>query len=376
MKDTPRNAMMHAMYSFMRHGVRYKADVDHWRARYEAKLSEAHRRLIERATTYDGIHAQAKRTMEVNERLTEDIVARGLAYYGIEADELNRFVTWQEYNDVADTQDRVHEALQHMWRDWAVEGMHEREAPVDFVTRQLEQLFPAEERENRREGPLRILVPGSGLGRLAHDIAAALPDAEVTANELSAYMRLAYRFVESLTHRDMVKYHPFSDWWAYQPDREALFHAVSLPDTIVNSSATLLVEGDFNKLFVDKAKHFDAVVTFFFIDTAENVMEYYDTISHVLKKGGIWINMGPLLWHNAAVEFSLEDLMDLAEKGYGFEMLDVDPDWGPIRLPGRKARTRTLSYQCYEKALRLHTYPVAYFAARLKGTTEKEKDEL
>lgn len=44
-------------------------------------------------------------------------------------------------------------------------------------------------------------------------------------------------------------------------------------------------------------------MTLFFLDTAHNVIEYIKTIKKILKKGGVWINIGPLLYHYA-------DMMD------------------------------------------------------------------
>jgi carnosine N-methyltransferase len=38
----------------------------------------------------------------------------------------------------------------------------------------------------------------------------------------------------------------------------------------------------------------DCVVTCYFIDTAHNVLDYLDTIKHILKPGGLWINYGEL----------------------------------------------------------------------------------
>ena len=58
-----------------------------------------------------------------------------------------------------------------------------------------------------------------------------------------------------------------------------------------------LAGGDFIRLFKDKNESYDYVVTCFFIDTAKNVFEYIDIIEKVLKKGGIWINFGPLSYH-------------------------------------------------------------------------------
>lgn len=48
----------------------------------------------------------------------------------------------------------------------------------------------------------------------------------------------------------------------------------------------------------DHGSRFDLVVTCFFIDTAENVLDYIDIIYHVLRPGGLWINVGPLHYHH------------------------------------------------------------------------------
>lgn len=33
------------------------------------------------------------------------------------------------------------------------------------------------------------------------------------------------------------------------------------------------------------------------VDTAPNIVEYIETIYKLLKPGGVWINLGPLLYH-------------------------------------------------------------------------------
>ena len=47
----------------------------------------------------------------------------------------------------------------------------------------------------------------------------------------------------------------------------------------------------------DQTATFDAVITVFFIDTAPNLIRYIQTVRNALKPGGLWINIGPLLWH-------------------------------------------------------------------------------
>jgi len=52
------------------------------------------------------------------------------------------------------------------------------------------------------------------------------------------------------------------------------------------------------------------------MDTAHNILEYIDVIKWILKKGGIWINLGPLLYHYTDLidEVQLELPWDILQK--------------------------------------------------------------
>ena len=56
------------------------------------------------------------------------------------------------------------------------------------------------------------------------------------------------------------------------------------------------------------------MATIFFIDTAHNIIEYIKTIYNILKEDGVWINIGPLLYHYAdmsdevSIELSWEEI--------------------------------------------------------------------
>eukprot|EP00127_Corallochytrium_limacisporum_P003504 Clim_evm132s149 gene=Clim_evmTU132s149 len=68
---------------------------------------------------------------------------------------------------------------------------------------------------------------------------------------------------------------------------------------------------------------FDVIATCFFIDTARNFTTYLDTIEHLLRDGGRWINIGPLLWHfsdmpnEETVEFTWKEIF-LIMRSRGF----------------------------------------------------------
>lgn len=60
---------------------------------------------------------------------------------------------------------RVKEALKHLVRDWSAESQRERDVIFTPILEELEKI-PVEQRANTR-----VLVPGSGLGRLGFEIA-------------------------------------------------------------------------------------------------------------------------------------------------------------------------------------------------------------
>ena len=60
------------------------------------------------------------------------------------------------------------------------------------------------------------------------------------------------------------------------------------------------------------------------MDTAHNIIEYIECISNILKKGGIWVNIGPLLYHYSEqpeeiqIELSWEEIEKIIPK-FGFK---------------------------------------------------------
>ncbi|KAH7929022.1 N2227-domain-containing protein [Leucogyrophana mollusca] len=233
--------------------------------------------------------------------------------------------------------DKLRSTLKQFVRDWSEEGSEEREASYKPMKDALVAHFsdiPPNERRN-----FRVLVPGAGLGRLAYDIASL--GFACQGNEFSHYMLLASYLI--LNKTDQIGQHtiyPYVHSFSNVTSRDAMLRPVRIPDVLPSSlpagSDFSLVAGDFEEIYgaedgdcneqEPQSGQWDAVLTCFFIDTAKNIVNYLRIIHRILAPGGVWINLGPLLWHfennatnDPSVELDLEEVKVLARK-IGFEI--------------------------------------------------------
>lgn len=125
-----------------------------------ARISRAHKRV-----GYDlGYPAKLNRLQEaitVNARVTEGIVQ--LAQQQLHG-ELTRIGVDGRHTSIQGDLPRVRESLKHFVRDWSEEGRAERAQIFSPILDVLEEVGPAWRED------MTVLVPGSGLGRLAWEI--------------------------------------------------------------------------------------------------------------------------------------------------------------------------------------------------------------
>ncbi|THV06270.1 N2227-domain-containing protein [Dendrothele bispora CBS 962.96] len=288
---------------------------------------------------------------------------------------------------------RVRESLKHFVRDWSTDGAIERKViftPVLDVLRYLSSSSTST--SPFTSGPYKsLLIPGSGLSRLAYE--SSLLGFHTTACELSMFMNLAFRFLldESTTSQiNQHEVHPYAHWLSHQrvswqDDSESAFRSVKFPDVVpslrdaeVKGGSLELVEGDFLTLSkpqqqrqhsgqqpIDPNPNFpssfpspsssstgngtgtggyDILLTLFFIDTSPNILSTLSHIHHLLRPGGIWINLGPLLYTSSALgsypgsgggsrlELSLDGIVRVG-RGLGMDVVGFGED-------GRKRKKR------------------------------------
>ncbi|OCH90566.1 N2227-domain-containing protein [Obba rivulosa] len=285
-----------------------------------SRLGRAHKRI-----GYDLGYTKKLRQLEesirTNETVTQAIAELARDVLKIELRDVRHMAPQTDSGDLS----RVRESLKHFVRDWSDEGKEEREVIFGPILEVLKCVHSTE-RETTR-----VLVPGCGLGRLAWEISELGFD--TTANELSSFMNLAFRFLlsELTTHTPYQHViQPYSSWFSHQRTNASLFRTVPFPDVVPRCSDSLhLLPGDFLTLPSPPPSQsgdspgYDFIVTLFFLDTSLNAIATLERIYALLRPGGAWINLGPLLWTGgaqAALELSLEEVLNLAEMaGFHFE---------------------------------------------------------
>ena len=115
-----------------------------------------------------------------------------------------------------------------------------------------------------------------------------------------------------------------------------------------------MTAGEFMEVYHDEHGQWDVIVTCFFLDTAKNVLDYLATFSSLLKPGGIWINLGPLLYHYSDnfSEISIELSYD--------EILALLPSFG-FSLQSRESSPLRCHYASNPRSMLEMSYNCAYF---------------
>lgn len=278
--------------------------------------------------------------IESNAELARVIVRFGLrTFAGPGPDGAERDTMPSDWSGIAKNQDldKARSTIRQFYRDWSVGGADEREACYGPVFRALE----AEKAAFPDRHPLKVLVPGAGLGRLVFEL--CLKGYLSEGNEISYHQLLASSYI--LNSAQAAEQHTIYPWvhsFSNHQSRENQFKSYKVPDihpeTILAQASGVgsmqMCAADFLCLYGDSehANAYDAVAAVFFLDTAPNLIRYLEAIMHCLRPGGVLINVGPLLWHwenqvqnqhgyDGSADFDDDHSLGIAEPG-SFELTD------------------------------------------------------
>ncbi|KAI4867717.1 N2227-domain-containing protein [Hypoxylon rubiginosum] len=269
-------------------------------------LPQAHWQLLAQPPfSYLDVLNRTDDAIESNAELCRVILKCGLRSFssieGISDDQLTMPEEWTgvaKYNDL----DKARSTVRQFYRDWSAEGAVERDACYGPIYRALD----AEKSRHPDRQPLKVLVPGAGLGRLVFDLCRLGYDTE--GNEISYHQLLGSSYILNSTERaGQHTIYPWIHSFSNHRSRENQFRSYKIPD--IHPQTTLaetqgigsmqMCAADFLCLYEDEEHKdaYDAVAAVFFLDTAPNLIRYLEVIRSCLKPGGVLINVGPLLWH-------------------------------------------------------------------------------
>ncbi|XP_017850393.1 carnosine N-methyltransferase [Drosophila busckii] len=221
--------------------------------------------------------------------------------------------------------DQAQSTLKLIARDWSAECALEREQSYKPIIEAIEDYYKPEDFDINE---IKILVPGAGLGRLTYELACRGYACE--GNEFSYFMLIASNFVLNLCdYENKHVLYPWVHQYVNNMRRVDQVAAVHFPDVcpVLNppKGNIEMAAGDFLEVY-KTPNAYNCVATCFFIDCANNVIDFVRTIYKILAPGGIWVNLGPLLYHYSdvkgqnSIEPSYEDLIIIMES-IGFDML-------------------------------------------------------
>ena len=227
-------------------------------------------------------------------------------YYQKELDDL----AYNEYSTLN------YAVFMYIVRDWTEDRKKEREIHYKPIIDAVQKYVPSKS---------KILLPGAALLRLGYDLAQL--GYNIEANEYNFLNVILCDYLFNYSKKNQFSFQPLIRSFSNYLTEDAVFKKFSFPDEniILNDKGDIsLFAGDFTKMYNDKQNTYECVITCFFIDTAKNVIEYIDIIEKVLKKGGIWINFGPLSYHWVGyqdiptIELPYDKLKEVI-LNYGFE---------------------------------------------------------
>ena len=245
--------------------------------------------------------------IDANADLATEILDTGLKSFGVDPIAKTPAFDWHGAATPSDM-DKAKTTVRQLYRDWSAEGADERRSCYEPVLNDVAEAFSL----SLDKSNVKVLVPGAGLGRLVYEFCKR--GYTVEGNELSYHQLITSSWVLNHTERaKQFNLYPFILDFSNIISREHQLKTVKVPDVhpgtdLVESfeetnshpfDRMSMTAADFVVLYSDEQHYqmFDAVVTVYFIDTAPNLMRYIEAVHNCLKEGGMWVNLGPLLWH-------------------------------------------------------------------------------
>ncbi|SCV05863.1 LANO_0H16842g1_1 [Lachancea nothofagi CBS 11611] len=272
-------------------------------------------------------------------------ICKGLGYECKQDGVLKRIPVHKITLSPKSNQGRVSEAISHMCRDWHQSFQNERRPLTEFMISRV--------RELKLKGKTLLVVPGSGAGGLAYEIATAFASHEVHSIELSTLMYLCNDF--ALDYEGSATIKPFTQHFSGQLSTELQTRPFNINFNKVHRPANLKIHlGNFCEFKPQDDYDQIIVLSAYFIDTAENLFDYFDAIEGLKSSCSKlhWLNVGPLKYGTQPkVQLTDEELSKLREAR---KWKDLYHSCNPKELCGYLTNEKSL-YQGYYGLVKFHS---------------------
>ena len=261
-------------------------------------------------------------------QLNQDFYSKVASLYTPKFDYIK--VTNEEYEEHRYFEEYLirHFFMSCLMRDWTMESKPERDNNYGNVLKEVKKYFNYDDKELMKKNNYKVLVPGTGCSRMTFELAKR--GFEVEANDFCYIYILCDDYLFNYSHKNEFQFcpsiHSFSNHYTEESVlKRYAFPDVDIRDELAKAEAKPIkfMKGDFLLLYKGKTDLYDCIVTLFFIDVSKNIIEYVEIMHDLLKKGGVWVNLGCLDYYHSRNHLSIDltwDELRLVIQNYGFEI--------------------------------------------------------
>ena len=188
--------------------------------------------------------------------------------------------------------------LKSLAREWTEEGIDERAKSITPIIEELKKYFNYEDKKLMEKG-VNVLVIGNRFGRMIYELLKL--GYNVEANERNYYFLLASNYLFNYSKKNEYYICPRINSFCSSYKEESVTKKICFPDVDiteelknVSKDKLKITKLHFEDEYVNKKDLFDAVISLFSTEEAKNTINFTEIVHNILKKGGVWINIGGL----------------------------------------------------------------------------------
>ena len=201
---------------------------------------------------------------------------------------------WESTDRNVDIYNGLGSVWRHLAKDWSAEGQGGmRDLQARLTSMISEELRSAAGRHRRRGAdPAAVLLPGCGTGRLAWEVACALPEASVIGTEVSEAQLGVARHMLACTEPGSLTVHPWLDESGNNATELSRLAGLKVPDVAPgaappNLSLQLVQPGAARLVPTSEGRQqMDVVCTCFFLDCLPDTLAGVRAVRDALRPGG------------------------------------------------------------------------------------------